>query len=85
MYPVDSTSRLAAKIQGRADIPKQRFALLHHAVETTRHDNTVAMIGREEMGRAAEALAVSGADSPVQSRISFSIEIGYTSIGWTDD
>jgi hypothetical protein len=35
--------------------------------------------------RAAEALALSGADNPVQSRISFSIGIGYTSIGWTDD
>jgi hypothetical protein len=36
-------------------------------------------------GRAAEALAVSGADNPVQSHISFSIGIGYASIGWTDD
>jgi hypothetical protein len=36
-------------------------------------------------GRAVEALAVSGADNPVQSRISFTLGIGYTSIGWTDD
>ena len=36
-------------------------------------------------GRAVDALAVSGADKPVQSSISFSIGIGYTSVGWTDD
>jgi hypothetical protein len=35
--------------------------------------------------RAVEALAVSGADSPVQSGISFSLGTGYTLIGWTDD
>jgi len=51
MFQVDSASRLAAKIHGRADIPKQRPALLQHMVETTRIGPTDAMISRPVMIR----------------------------------